>query len=102
MRTPIVALLAAASLACVGESAAIADRAAVEIETPAPYVEVVPPLPFPGAVWLGGHWGRRADHPYWISGRYVHPRRGYVYIPHRWARHGARWHYTPGRWRRHR
>ena len=36
-----------------------ADEAVVDIAPPAPYVEVVPAIPFAGAVWIGGYWGWR-------------------------------------------
>jgi hypothetical protein len=80
---------------------AAAQQVEVEIEPPAPRVEIVPPLPFVGAVWVNGYWGWRDGRHYWVGGHYVHPRAGHVYVPHVWVHHGARWRYVPGHWRRH-
>jgi hypothetical protein len=72
----------------------------VDAEPPPPQVEVVPPEPYAGAVWVGGRWVWRGHRHEWVRGRYVHPRVGYHYVAHRWERRGTRWHYEPGRWSR--
>ena len=67
---------------------------------PDPLVEVIPTIPFPGAVWIGGFWGYghsgyNWNRGYW--GRPPHP--GGVWVPGRWHHYprGYAWH--PGRWR---
>ena len=40
-----------------GQPAYEGDIAVVDVAPPPPYVEVVPALPFPGAISLGGYWG---------------------------------------------
>ena len=67
---------------------------------PEPVVEVVPAIPYPGAVWLGGYWGYGGhgwgwNRGYW--GRPPHP--GAAWAPGRWHHYprGYAWH--PGRWR---
>lgn len=43
---------------------------------PAPYVEVVPVMPFAGAVWIAGYWNWSGGHRHWVPGRWEHPRQG--------------------------
>lgn len=51
---------------------------------PPPQVEVVPALPFAGAIWIGGYWGWSGRAHVWVPGRWDAPRPGYRYEPHRW------------------
>lgn len=74
--------------------------AVAEAPPPAPYVEVIPAIPFVGAVWLGGYWGWRAHRHHWVPGRWQHARPGYHWQPHRWAPANGRWHLYGGRWNR--
>lgn len=71
----------------------------VDIPPPAPYVEVIPVLPFAGAVWIGGYWGWRSGRHHWVPGRYEAPRPGYGWSPHRWH-HAPRggWYLRGGGW----
>ena len=71
-----------------------ADEGAVivDVAPPPPYVEVVPAVPFAGAIWIGGYWGWRGGRHYWVPGRWDHPRPGYQWRSHAWVPHG------PGRW----
>ncbi len=47
------------------------------VGAPAPYVEVVPSIPFPGALWIGGYWGWGGGQRQWVPGRWEQPRRGH-------------------------
>ena len=98
----LLALTLAASMPAGCEADVYDDGGVVEVdaEPPPPQVEVVPPAPYYGAVWIGGRWVWRGRSHVWVAGRYVRPRVGYVYEPHRWYRYGNRWRYEPGRWRR--
>jgi hypothetical protein len=70
----------------------------VDAPPPAPYAEVVPVLPYPGAVWIGGYWGWNGGRHNWVPGYYDRPRQGYRYEPHRWESRGGRWHLHGGGW----
>ena len=75
-----------------------ADSVIVDVAPPAPYVEVVPAIPFAGAVWLGGYWGWNGGRHQWVPGRWDHPRPGYQWRPHAWVNQGGRWHLHGGGW----
>jgi hypothetical protein len=79
-----------------GGEAIVAD-----IAPPAPYYETVPPLPYAGAVWIGGYWGWQGGRHSWVPGRYERSRPGYTWQPHRWVAHDNRWHLEGGQWMRH-
>ena len=66
--------------------------------TPPPYVEVVPVIPFAGAIWVGGYWGWAGGRHQWVPGRWDRPRAGYNYRPHAWVQDGGRWHLRGGAW----
>ena len=70
----------------------------VDIAPPAPYVEVVPALPYAGGVWIGGYWGWQGNRHAWVPGRWDRPRVGYAYRPHAWVQIGSRWHLRGGGW----
>lgn len=70
----------------------------VDTPPPAPYAEVVPVMPYPGAVWINGYWGWSGGRHYWVPGYYERPRPGYRYEPHRWENQGGRWHLRIGGW----
>ena len=70
----------------------------VDVAPPAPYVEVVPVLPYPGALWIGGYWGWQSNRHAWVPGRWDRPRAGYAYRPHAWVQIGGRWHLRGGGW----
>lgn len=68
---------------------------------PQPYVEVVPAIPFGGAVWIGGYWGWSGGRHTWVGGRWEQPRAGYRWEPHRWEpAGGGRWQLHGGGWTR--
>lgn len=68
---------------------------------PEPVVEVVPVIPFPGAVWLGGYWGYGGRGWAWNRGYWDRPpRHGAVWAPGYWHHTGPRgWGWRPGYWR---
>ena len=70
----------------------------VDAAPPAPYAEVVPVMPYPGAVWINGYWGWNSGRHHWVPGYYDRPRAGYRYEPHRWDHRGGRWHLRAGGW----
>ena len=70
----------------------------VDMAPPAPYVEVVPIIPFPGAFWIGGYWGWNSGRHQWVPGRWERPRSGYNWRPHAWVQQGGRWHLHGGGW----
>lgn len=41
------------------EPVSVDSSVVADVPPPAPYVEIVPAIPFPGAIWIGGYWGRR-------------------------------------------
>jgi hypothetical protein len=70
----------------------------VDVAPPAPYVEVIPVLPFLGALWIAGYWGWQGGRHHWVSGRYERPRPGYGWSAHSWVQQGSRWHSYGGGW----
>jgi hypothetical protein len=83
-----------------GEPVPVDSQVVVDVAPPAPYVEVVPAIPFPGAIWIGGYWGWYGGRHQWMPGRWDHPRPGYQYRPHAWVNQGGRWHLHGGGWAR--
>lgn len=69
-----------------------------DVAPPAPYAEVVPAVPFAGAVWIGGYWGWSGGRHSWVPGRWERPRPGYAWAPHHWEQRGGRWHEHAGGW----
>ena len=77
--------------------------AAGDVDAPAapppPPVEVIPPVPFVGAVWVGGYWNWYGGRHVWVPGRYVGPNPGYHWQPHHWEqRPGGGWWLRGGAW----
>ena len=62
------------------------EIAVANVAPPPPYAEVIPVIPFAGAIWLGGYWGWSGGRHVWVGGRWDHPRPGYGWAPHRWPR----------------
>ncbi len=75
-----------------------ADEVVVDVAPPAPYVEVVPTLPYAGALWIGGYWGWRGGRHAWVPGRWEQPRPGYGWRPHAWVQQRGHWHLRGGGW----
>jgi hypothetical protein len=63
-------------------------------------MEVVPPLPFAGALWIGGYWGWEGGRHRWMPGHYTRPVPGQRYVPHQWEQQGGRWGLRGGYWAR--
>jgi hypothetical protein len=74
------------------------DSVVVDVAPPAPYVEVVPAVPFAGAIWIGGYWGWYGGRHQWVPGRWEHPRPGYRWQPHAWVNQGGHWRLHAGGW----
>ena len=73
----------------------------VDVAPPSPYVEVVPVIPFAGALWIGGYWGWFGGRHQWVPGRWERPRAGFAWQPHAWVQINGRWHLHGGGWVRH-
>jgi hypothetical protein len=76
----------------------VEDTVVVDVAPPAPYVEVVPAVPFVDAIWIGGYWGWYGGRHQWVPGRWEHPRPGYTWRAHAWVNQGGRWHLHGGGW----
>jgi hypothetical protein len=76
------------------------SRVVTDVPPPAPYAEVVPAIPFIGALWLAGYWGWNGGRHQWVPGRWEQPRAGYAWRPHAWVQQGGRWHLHAGGWYR--
>jgi len=71
-----------------------------EPSTPPPVrVEVVPPRPNMGFVWVAGRWDWNG-HWVWVPGRWTPPpKRGAVWEPGHWEKHGHGHAWVAGHWR---
>ncbi len=65
---------------------------------PPTQVEVVPAVPFVGAVFISGYWGWNGGRHYWVPGHYTRPVAGHRFAPHRWEPVGGRWVLRGGFW----
>jgi hypothetical protein len=81
-------------------STAPGDTVLVDMAPPAPVVEVVPPVPFVGAVWVNGFWGWSGSRHVWTAGHYIRPLAGHRWVPHRWEPVNGRWVLRGGFWMR--
>lgn len=72
--------------------------ATIEQAPPAPAATTVdrPPLPYAGAIWVEAHWAYGASGFTWVGGDYITPRRGYVFVPPRWASFEQQYYYFNG------
>ena len=102
----VAAVLAALSLsACVVApyapyGAEYGAPVVTDVAPPAPYVEAIPAIPYPGAIWIGGYWGWSGHRHQWVGGRWERPRPGYGWNPYRWEQRGNRWQFHQGGWSR--
>jgi len=74
--------------------------ATVAAPPPVARVEVHPPVPFIGAVWIGGYYEYHHSRYEWVPGRYVrppHPKA--VWVPGRWDHDRRGWNWHRGHWR---
>ena len=75
------------------------EIAVANMAPPQPYAEVIPVIPFAGAIWLSGYWGWSGGRHAWVGGRWDRPRPGYGWAPHRWVPGGGgQWHLRGGGW----
>jgi hypothetical protein len=68
---------------------------------PNPIAEVVPPKPYPNAVWVSGYWDYNDQlfEYFWVPGAWViDPPAGQFAHPH-WEYRNGHYIYIPGRWR---
>jgi len=95
--------LAAAAViaASLGSSSAWAARIYVNVAPPAPIVDVRPPVPGPGYVWVSGYHRWDGGSYVWVPGRWdTPPRRHARWVEGRWRHHGHHGYYwEEGRWR---
>lgn len=67
---------------------------------PAPIVERPWARPYPGAVWIGGHYEWIGGRYSWIGGYYEYPpRRGAHWVGPRYTNRGGAYYYRAGHWR---
>ena len=67
---------------------------------PPPPVEVMPPAPFLGALWIAGFWSWVGGRHVWQHGHWEAPRQGQRWEPRRWEpQGGGRWSPRGGQWR---
>ena len=84
-------------------TASVQSSGTVVYESPPPpraTVSVRPAVPYPGAIWVSGHWTWGGNGYVWSDGYYQRPRTGYVYVQPRWERRGSGYVYVRGDWRR--
>ncbi len=82
------------------QEAPVMEEAYAPGPPPAAPVEVMTVAPYPGAVWVGGHYRFYGHRWVWNRGAWSRPRPGYVFQPHRWERRGARYTFVRGGWHR--
>ena len=74
----------------------------VQSEPPPVRIEVIPPQPDDGFVWVAGYWTWRVNSWLWIGGSWCRPPHSHVvWIEPRWDHEGDHWHFNPGRWHDH-
>ena len=104
MRTLVLLVVGVLTMAMIGCLAYVPppppDAVYAPGPPPAPVVETVPVIPFPGAVWIGGYWGWGPAGYYWNRGYYGRPPHpGGTWVPGGWHHHSRGYYYHPGRWR---
>lgn len=78
------------------------QEVAVEAAPPAPPEEIRPPVPFAGAVWIGGNWHWQGGRHVWVAGRWSPQPAGYHWHEQRWEHQkDGRWHEHSGHWDHH-
>lgn len=95
LRRPALALVAAAMIS----TGAAGCVAVVRSAPPATRYEVVGAAPFPGAVWIEGHWVWRFCGWRWVRGHWAaRPWRGAVWNRGHWRETRRGWRWMPGHW----
>lgn len=72
----------------------------IDAAPPPEQVEVVGVAPYPGAIWIRGHWLWNGAAHVWMRGHWERGRVGMAWEHGHWVRWGARWRFIPGHWRR--
>lgn len=67
---------------------------------PAPVVEVVPPAPGVGFIWVNGYWSWNGDQYFWIPGLWTVCPEGCFYARPHWEYRGGRHVFVRGYWYR--
>ena len=62
---------------------------------------VRPHTPWPGAIWVNPYWWWDGYSYVWITGHYVRPHGGFVFVSPRWDFFGGYWSFVPGYYRPH-
>lgn len=76
-----------------------ADTVYAPVAPPVTQLEVVPAVPYVGAVWIRGYWNWSGGRHIWVPGHYVRPNPGYRWEPHQWVqRPGGGWSLHGGIW----
>ena len=73
----------------------------IQVAPPPPVLEMAPPCPYPGAVWIAGYyaWHPSRHHFVWVPGAWYrppHPR--WVWIAPTWQFQTGQWVFMPGYW----
>lgn len=75
------------------------DTVVVGVAPPPVQVEVIPVLPYVGALWVSGFWRWGGGRHHWAPGHYVRPVPGHRFVPHHWSHSGGgRWAQRGGHW----
>jgi len=79
----------------------VQERVVVRTRPPEPALEVPPPPPFSGALWIRGEWiwDGGARQYFWHPGHYERIRPASVWIGGHWQETRWGWHWVPGHWR---
>lgn len=95
-----LALVVAVVVGCTGYyEVEYAGAEPIEMEPPAPRVEVIPDAPYEDAVWVYGYWSWTGVRYVWVPGRYMHrPGPGLYWYPGGYVVRGGRYVYVHGRW----
>lgn len=72
--------------------------AVAPVAPPPARVEVIPVIPFIGAIWIDGFWGWGGGRHVWVGGHWTQPRPGMQWQPHQWTRDGDHWRLNSGGW----
>jgi len=72
----------------------------VKTAPPPPKIEKVGLPPFPGAIWVKGHWKYSHGQWTWVPGHWAKPPRpGAVWVPGHWKKVPGGWRWVPGHWK---
>jgi hypothetical protein len=69
----------------------------IGVPPPAPIYEAVP-APRMGYVWAPGYYRWDGGRHVWMAGHWMEERRGYHWVPDRWARVDGGWRHDHGHW----